>query len=162
MNRLSPPLLLMLVVATVSYLAGCKSANSEDASAGASSAADIRSIAIGLSDRHTQGLLNKDVAALDKLWADDFAFINLRGQLLSKADRLENLRTSATSFKSLEVTDHQVHALGKDGFVLTCHVKIDGQYSGAEGSGNFRCSLSGARRHGEWKLVTVTMTRVAQ
>jgi hypothetical protein len=97
-------------------------------------------------------LLNKGRRGAGQAWADDFAFINLRGQLLSKADRLENLRTSATSFKSLEVTDHQVHALGKDGFVLTCHVKIEGQYSGAEGSGNFRCSLSGpaGTANGSW------------
>jgi hypothetical protein len=157
MNRMLPPLLLLLVVSTASHLAGCQSAHHDD---GGSNSADMRSTALSMMDQHTQGLLKRDTAALDRLWADDFAFINLRGQLLSKQDRLDNVRTGATSFKSIDVSEQEVHPLGKDGFVVTCRVKIEGQYSGAEGSGDYRCSLVGGRRQGDWKLVTVQMTRI--
>src|SRR5262249_37753667 len=48
-----------------------------------------------LIDQYTQALVNKDVATLDKIWADDLSFINLHGELLSKQQRMDNIKTGA-------------------------------------------------------------------
>ena len=56
-----------------------------------------------LLDQYTQALLKKDLAALDRIWADDLTFINLRGELLTKQNRLDNMKSGATAFKSIRL-----------------------------------------------------------
>jgi uncharacterized protein DUF4440 len=76
----------------VALLIGCQSA-------GGSGGGDVRAAVLELHEQHRKALLNKDVATLDRIWTDDFTFINYRGQMLTKAQRLENVRSGATSFK---------------------------------------------------------------
>src|SRR5437016_13377999 len=46
--------------------------------------------------RYTDALMKKDLAALEKIWSHDYTFTNGQGRLLSRAERLENVRTGAT------------------------------------------------------------------
>ena len=48
-------------------------------------------------ERYRQAMVNKDLATVDRLWSDDFTFINPRGEQLSKAKRLENMRTERST-----------------------------------------------------------------
>jgi len=115
-------------------------------------------VARGL-EEHRQALLKKDVATIDRLWSDDLSFINYRGQLLTKAQRMENVRTGATSFRSIEFTDLVVRPYG-DTAVTTGVVTLDGQYSGAEGSGAFQFTTVWSRRGAQWQMVALQMTKV--
>ena len=112
-------------------------------------------------DQYTQALLRKDTAALDRIWADDLTFINLRGELLGKQNRLDNIRSGATTFKSIQVSDKRTRAYG-DTAVAVCHVALEAQYSGQEGSGNYRVTTVWARPKGMWQMVAVQMTRIVQ
>jgi ketosteroid isomerase-like protein len=160
-----------VVAAVVGGAGGCQStgdraaadASSADASAGAGSGgrpADVPRVAADLVEQHCDGLRNKDVAALEKLWADDFTFVNPRGQVLSKADRLKNVRTGATEFKSLTCSEASTKSWGNDWAVTTMRAVIEGQYSGQEGSGDYRCTFVWAQPHGRWQLVGLQMTRI--
>jgi ketosteroid isomerase-like protein len=161
-----------VVAAVVGGAGGCQStgdraaadASSADASAGAGSGggrpADVPRVAADLVEQHCDGLRKKDVAALEKLWADDFTFVNPRGQVLSKADRLKNVRTGATEFKSLTCSEASTKSWGNDWAVTTMRAVIEGQYSGQEGSGDYRCSFVWAQPHGRWQLVGLQMTRI--
>src|SRR3989442_24615 len=54
----------------------------------------------GLADRaaaFSAAVAKRDVAALDDIWPDDYAFINPHGALLPKTQRLENLKSRATA-----------------------------------------------------------------
>jgi ketosteroid isomerase-like protein len=114
-----------------------------------------------LLDQYTQALLKKDLAALDRIWADDLTFINLRGELLSKQDRLENIRSGATAFKSSRLSDKRIRPYGQTA-VATFRVTLEAQYSGQEGSGVYGVTTVWAKPKGTWQMVAVQMTRVVK
>ncbi|MGH8574027.1 MAG: nuclear transport factor 2 family protein, partial [Gammaproteobacteria bacterium] len=39
---------------------------------------------------YTEALIKRDLAALDKIWAEGYTFTNGRGELLTKKERMEN------------------------------------------------------------------------
>jgi len=124
-----------------------------------SSSDDVQKQINDLLDQYTKALLDKDSAALDRIWADDLSFINLRGELLSKQNRMDNIKTGATAFKSIELTDKKVRVYG-EAAVATCKVVLEAQYSGQEGSGPYRVTTVWARPKGSWQMVAVQMTRI--
>lgn len=149
---------ILLVMALASFLAGCRGKGGGDVS----DTADFQSTAPELMERYRQAMVNKDVGTLQRLWSDDFTFVNIRGDLLSKAQRLENVRTGATSFKSINVSEQRHRAVGPDVAVTTCRVRIDGHYSGQEGSGDYRSTMVWGRRSGGWQIVALQMTAIGQ
>ena len=106
-------------------------------------------------------MLDKDSGALDRIWADDLSFVNLHGELLSKKDRMDNIKTGATAFKSIQLSDKKIRAYG-EAAVATCKVVLEAQYSGQEGSGDYRVTTVWARPNGAWQMVAVQMTRITQ
>jgi ketosteroid isomerase-like protein len=141
---------------------GCQSSGSNhEGSGAASSSADARQEIATLHDQYTQALLNKDVAALDRIWADDLTFVNPRGELLGKQERMENIRTGATAFKSIRVSEQVIRTHGQAG-VATVKVAADAQYSGQQSSGEYRVTTVWARRNGTWQMVAVHMTPIAR
>ena len=114
-----------------------------------------------LLDKYNDALLKKDAEALDRIWADDLSFVNLRGQLLSKKDRIDNIKTGATTLKSADVSEKNIRMFGNTA-VATLVVKIEGQYSGQEGSGPFRITTVWAKPKGSWQMVAVQMTPIAK
>lgn len=126
-----------------------------------SHARDAQQTIHALLDRYTQALLNRDVATLDRIWADDLTFINLRGELLNKQNRMENIRTGATAFTSIRLSDENIRTYGQAA-VATFRVALEARYSGQEGSGDYRATTVWARPRGTWQMVAVHMTRIAQ
>jgi uncharacterized protein (TIGR02246 family) len=114
-----------------------------------------------LLDKYNDALLKKDADALDRIWSDDLSFVNLRGQLLTKKDRIDNIKTGSTALKSADVSEKSIRMYG-DTAVATLVVKIEGQYSGQEGSGSFRVTTVWAKRKGTWQMVAVQMTPIAK
>jgi ketosteroid isomerase-like protein len=151
---------ILTLIAAVTV--GCQSAGSGPAANPGSAAAtgDVNAAVIDLLEQHRKALLARDVATLDRIWTDDFIFINYRGQLLSKANRLENVRTGATAFTDIQFTNEVVRALGDAAAVLIGVVTLDGQYSGEEGAGTYRFISVCTRRGGEWLISVLQMTRM--
>jgi uncharacterized protein (TIGR02246 family) len=114
-----------------------------------------------LLDQYNDALLKKDAAVLDRIWADDLSFVNLRGQLLNKKERMENIKTGATSLDVAKVSDKQVRVYG-DTAVATLVVNIEGQYSGKEGDGSFRVTTVWAKPKGTWQMVATQMTPIVK
>lgn len=110
--------------------------------------------------KYTEALQRKDMTTLENIWADDFTFINPSGDLLSKAQRMENVRSGATKFDSIDTSAQKIRAYG-DVAVATGLVTIKGQYSGQEGSGQYRITHAWVKRDGRWQMVALQMTRVA-
>jgi uncharacterized protein (TIGR02246 family) len=121
---------------------------------------DIQQIST-LLDQYNDALLKKDADTLGQIWADDLSFVNLRGQLLSKKERIENIKTGATELKSAQVAEKNVRIYGNTA-VATLRVNIQGQYSGQEGSGSFRITTVWAKPRGTWQMVAVQMTPIAK
>jgi ketosteroid isomerase-like protein len=108
-----------------------------------------------------QTLTRRDAVALEKIWADDYTFINGKGDVLTKAQRLENLKSGSTALDSInEEEEIKVRVYGGDTAVAISRVTIRGQYSGKQWNGQFRSSHTWARTPSGWQLVCNQITPV--
>ncbi len=160
LRRLARLSTFVAAVAVLFAVGGCHGSKSHAPDAGSRSGEAQREIS-SLLDQYTQALLNRDVAALDRIWADDLTFVNLRGELLNKQNRIDNIKSGATAFKSIQLSDKRIRTYG-EAAVATFQVALEAQYSGQEGSGNYRVTTVWARTKGMWQMVGVQMTRITE
>jgi ketosteroid isomerase-like protein len=111
---------------------------------------------------YADALKKHDTAALDKIWADDYLFINPRGELLTKAQRMENARTGATSFEDIMPQREQLHVKGNTAIDIG-RVSLKGtKYSGKEASGEYRYMNVWSNEGGQWRLLANQVTLIKQ
>ena len=90
-------------------------------------------------EKYRTALTQHDATALKQIWADDYTFINGAGEILTKAQRLANLDSRATSFDTITLGgDIKVRVYGNDAAVSTSRVTIKGKYSGKSVNGDFQ------------------------
>src|ERR1700745_558649 len=53
-------------------------------------------------EKYRSAFLQRDIPALEKIWADDYVFVNAAGDVLTKAQRLANAKSSATTLDSIK------------------------------------------------------------
>jgi ketosteroid isomerase-like protein len=109
---------------------------------------------------YREALKSKDLPALDAIWTDDYVFVNGHGQLRTKADRLADIRSGASSIDSITHEEEPtVRTHGKTTLVLS-RVTIVGRYSGREVSHDFRSLHVWINEEGGWRLVYNQLTPV--
>jgi ketosteroid isomerase-like protein len=112
-------------------------------------------------EKYRTALLQKDAATLERIWADDYTFTNGAGETHSKADRLVNLKSGATSLDSIsEEEDMKVRVHGNVA-VVTGLLTIKGRYSGKQTSGQYRSIHVWVKGEAGWQLIANQLTRVA-
>ena len=114
--------------------------------------------------RYDEALRRSDTAAVARVWAAEYTFINPRGELLTRADRLANLRAGRTAFDSLApvLTEERIRTYG-DKDVVAVHttlLSIGGRYSGRTERGQYRATAIWVRRDGRWQQVASQLTPV--
>src|SRR5258706_6878581 len=112
-------------------------------------------------NRYIEAEENKDVAYLEKIFADDFFALNPQGQLLDKPHMLENMKRTDRVFKVLNPRETQVHFYG-DVAILTEHVRVDGEDKGRHFGGEFRFVRDFAKQNGNWKVVMAPSAPLTQ
>ena len=112
-------------------------------------------------EQYRTALMKRDTAALEKIWADDYTFINASGTVLTKAERLANAKSGATSLSTIESDpDMKIRVYGGDVAIAISRVTIKGQYSGKATSGQFQSSIVFAKLPSGWQLVCNQITPV--
>jgi ketosteroid isomerase-like protein len=111
--------------------------------------------------KYRAALLQRDAAALEQIWADDYTFTNGAGETHSKAQRLANLKSGATSLDSISEDQNMKVRVYGNVAVATGRVTIKGQYSGKEASGQYRSMHVWVKGAAGWQLVANQLTRVA-
>ena len=112
-------------------------------------------------EKYRTALMKGDTAALERIWADDYTFINASGAVVTKAERLANLKSGATNLGTIESDpDIKIRVYGGDTAVAISRVTIKGQYSGKATSGQFQASIVWAKTPTGWKLVCNQITPV--
>lgn len=158
---MTPSRRIILPLFVAIALAGCQSMKKSGDSESATKAHDAKvkqTLADGM-QRYTNALVRKDIGTLQKLWADDLVFIDPHGRLLSKEQRLANIRAGQTSFKQIDTSEQVIRPHG-DHAVATARVLIAGQYSGQQGSGDYRVTMVWEDRRGDWQITAIQMTRI--
>jgi hypothetical protein len=117
--------LCLLSFLTLTLLAPA-AATAQDSVATSKAEAELRE-SIRLYD---EALRKADVATAERLWATEYAFINPRGERVSRDARIANLRESRTSFDSLaHAPDEEVIHVYLDGNMAALYGSTDNQRS---------------------------------
>ena len=89
-------------------------------------------------EKYRTALLQRDIPALEKIWADDYVFVNASGDVLTKAQRLANVKSGATTLDSIKEEEEIIVRVYQNSAVATSRVTIKGQYEGQSTSGQYR------------------------
>jgi ketosteroid isomerase-like protein len=104
-------------------------------------------------------LMQNDVAAINRLLADDYLGINPNGTLETKADALAQRRAGTTKISSIDPINLKVRVYG-DTAVVTSQVQIQGHDGDRDISGRYHYTRVYSRRSGEWKVVSFEASRI--
>jgi ketosteroid isomerase-like protein len=109
-------------------------------------------------EQYKTALLKRDIAALEKIWADDYVFVNASGDVLTKEQRLANIKSGATALDSISDDENLTVRIYQNSAVTTSRVTIKGQYSGQPVSGQYRSTVVWVKGPAGWQLVSNQLT----
>ena len=109
-------------------------------------------------ENYRTALLQRDVPTLEKIWADDYIFVNASGEVLTKAQRLANAKSGATTLDSINEEENITVRVYQNSAVATSRVTIKGQYGGQLTSGQYRSTHVWVKGPAGWQLVSNQLT----
>jgi ketosteroid isomerase-like protein len=112
-------------------------------------------------EKYRTALVQRDAATLERIWANDYTFTNGAGEMVSKTQRLANLKSGATSLDSISQEEEIKVRVHGDVAVATGRVTIKGQYSGKQASGQYQSINVWVKGAAGWQLVANQLTPVA-
>jgi ketosteroid isomerase-like protein len=114
-----------------------------------------------LIEKYHTALLQRDIPMLEKIWADDYVFVNAVGDVLTKAQRLVNIKSGRTTLESLNDEEDITVRVYQNSAVATSRLTIKGQYSGQSTSGQYRSTHVWVKGPAGWQLVSNQLTALA-
>ena len=109
-------------------------------------------------EKYRAALLQRDLPTLEKIWADDYVFVNASGQVMTKPERLANLKSGSTTLDSIKEEEKLTVRVYQNSAVATSRVTIKGQYSGQPTSGQYRTTHVWVKGPTGWQLVSNQLT----
>jgi ketosteroid isomerase-like protein len=105
-------------------------------------------------------MLTNDAAAMDKLLSDDYLGITPSGELLTKAQQLERMRTRDLTITTLNVSDVKIKLIGSIAIVNSL-AQVDGMSEGKALTGSFRYTRVYQRLpSGAWNVTSFEATHI--
>jgi len=108
-----------------------------------------------------EAVLKKDIAFLDRILADDIVETDTDGNIYTKAQDLEEIKSGAYVMTSWAQDDIKVRIYG-DTAVVTGRTTNKGQYKGKDISGQYRWTDTFIKRDGRWQCVATHSSRIPQ
>ena len=102
-------------------------------------------------ENYETAFMKSDVAELEKIWADDYVFVNASGEVLTKEQNLANIKSGATELDTMIEEDVVTVRVYQNSAVTTAPVTIKGQYSGQPVSGLYRSTLFWVKGPAGWQ-----------
>lgn len=109
-------------------------------------------------EKYRTALLQRDIPTLEKIWADDYIFVNASGEVLTKAQRLANVKSGATKLDSINEKENITVRVYQNSAVATSRVTIKGKYSGQPTGGQYRSTHVWVKGPEGWQLVANQLT----
>ena len=113
-----------------------------------------------LTDQIVAAQLKADTNSYEKLLADDYTAIHGDGTLSTKAQDIENFKSGAVKYETVDMRDSKIRVYG-DTAVVTSLLFFKGTTSGKPFSGDVRSTRVWVKQKGNWKCVAFQSTRVA-
>ena len=105
-----------------------------------------------IEEEHSKAVFDKDADTLNKLLADNWAYTNERGEVLSKEQWINNIKTRKFGMNNIIHDDIRMDQFG-DTVVVMGRSTSSLHYQGKESRGPRRFELVFAKLDGKWKLV---------
>ncbi len=113
-----------------------------------------------MEEQWRQAQLADDVAAMDRLLSDDYVGISMNGEVTTKAQQLDRLRSRSLVLTKIERSDVKVKILGKVA-IVTSLASVEGLDDGLSITGLYRYTRVYQRLPaGTWKITNFELTRV--
>jgi hypothetical protein len=113
----------------------------------------IKEQIIRLQNEEDRALLRGDVEALDRFWADDLLYPNDNGDVLTKTQRLAEVRAQTHNFSIFRHDDIRVRVYNGTTAVVTGYSTTLKKYKGHVSRGPRRFSAVWIKRDGRWQMV---------
>jgi ketosteroid isomerase-like protein len=110
---------------------------------------------------YAEALRRRDVEALDEIWTPDYTFVNPRGELLTKAQRIANIKSGASEFQTMTPQKERLF-VHSDFAVEVGRIIVEGEYSGRESSGEYRYTSAWIKISGRWRMLANQITLIAK
>jgi ketosteroid isomerase-like protein len=149
--------LLILFTLSIVAVLGLAKYSVKDAAADA----NLKDEIIKVADEREQALGKGDIAALDRIDADDLIYTNWRGVTLTKAQHLADIKARNLSFQTFKHTDVQVVVHGTMG-IVTGLSTTNVVYKGNVPSGSRKFVNVFVKENGRWRCVVHFEAPVAQ
>jgi len=120
-------------------------------------AAEAEVKAVG--DRWMKAMMDRDAAALDRIYAEDYTFVDPSGRIMTRDEDINDIKSGKLKFESHDHSNVQTRIYG-DTAVVTGISTIKGTYEVEDISGQYRWTDTFVRRNGEWKVVASQVTRI--
>jgi ketosteroid isomerase-like protein len=107
-----------------------------------------------------QASMTNDLAAMDKLLSDDFLGVTINGELVTKAQQLDRMRSRDLTLTSLDVSDMKIKLIGQIA-IVNALAEVEGSAEGRPLHGSFRyVRVYQHLPSGLWKITSFEVTRV--
>ena len=107
-----------------------------------------------------EATVKKDIAALEKLYADEYIATDPMGSVFNKAQDLATLKSGEFALTSYKLEDVKVQSHGTVA-VVTGRNTVKGTYKGKPIDGAYRFTDVFVKRDGGWKVVATQATPIA-
>jgi ketosteroid isomerase-like protein len=150
--------ILVITLSAVALLGGLGKLAAKNAAA----AEDLKDEVMKVEEARNQALPKGDVATLEKIYSDDLVYTNARGEVLTKAQHLADLKGRSLGFRSFVHSDVQLHMYGNTGIVTGISTSAV-EYKGVVSSSPRRfVNVFVKQADGRWLCVAHVETPVAQ
>jgi ketosteroid isomerase-like protein len=121
---------------------------------------DARKQVEALEERWRTAQLAGDVVTMDKMLSEDFIGISMSGQVNTKTQQLERIRTHKLVISKIELSDMKVKLVDSVA-IVTCQAEVEGTSEGMPVRGTYRYTrVYRALSSGEWKITSFEATRI--
>jgi ketosteroid isomerase-like protein len=130
-------------------------------SARTSSSSNDERVVLQVQREWMEAIRDKDVAALDRILADDYTFTDSRGGVTGKAESLRQARSSGDRMKAFQTMDAKAQVHG-DTAVITGRLRVEGEAEGKPYEAEVRFTDILARIDGRWRAVAAHASRAGE
>jgi ketosteroid isomerase-like protein len=112
-----------------------------------------------IEEERNRAILSGDAATLDRMTADDYTFITLRGELRTKAEIVKGFQSGAFKYESRTISEVKVRVFG-DTAIVTGRSTQKGEENGKDYSGEYRFTRVYIRDKGHWMTEALQTTPI--
>jgi ketosteroid isomerase-like protein len=114
-----------------------------------------------LEEERNQAILHGDAAALERMTSDDYTFITLRGEMLTKKEIVRNFQSGAAKYQSREISNLNIRVYGNSA-VVTGRAVQKGAENGKDYSGSYWFTRVYVNQQGRWITVALQTTPIKE